>query len=134
VTGVGWVALFGSGAPTAFLRTLEVQSTMVSELSVPYLLGWLLGEAGATPLVRLLLQLSFLLVATGLLWRTLRGADWVNAAGWSTFALLLSTAWLMPYYLVWLLPLAALGSRRLAGASLLACLAVGISRIGLLFA
>jgi len=38
----------------------------------------------------------------------------VAAAGWATLALLVCTAWLVPWYIVWLLPLAALsGDRRL---------------------
>ena len=47
---------------------------------------------------------------------------WVGAAGWGTLALLLATAWLVPWYAIWLLPLAALSSdRRLALASLTLC-------------
>jgi len=46
--------------------------------------------------------------------------DWVTAAGWGMLALLLTTTWLMHWYLVWLLPLAALGrSRSLKLAALL---------------
>ena len=41
--------------------------------------------------------------------RTWRGADWITAAGWATLALLLTLTFLMPWYVVWLLPLAALG-------------------------
>lgn len=40
------------------------------------------------------------------------GTDWVTAAGWATFAALVSTGWMRPWYLVWLLPLAALGNSR----------------------
>jgi len=50
-----------------------------------------------------------------------RGRDWITAAGWATLALLVSLASLAPWYLVWLLPLAALGrSRALRVAALLA--------------
>ncbi len=31
-------------------------------------------------------------------------------AGWATLALIASLAWLMPWYVIWLAPLAALGS------------------------
>ena len=56
------------------------------------------------------------------LWRTARGADWRVAAGWTTLALLLSTAWLLPWYAIWLLPLAAVGGdRRLRAATLVFC-------------
>jgi glycosyl transferase family 87 len=43
---------------------------------------------------------------------------WVAAAGWATLGVLLATAWLVPWYAIWLLPLAALARdvRLLAGA------------------
>ena len=33
-------------------------------------------------------------------------------AGWATFALLIASAWLVPWYALWLLPLAALAADR----------------------
>jgi Glycosyltransferase family 87 len=47
-----------------------------------------------------------------LLVRTWRGADWLRCAAWASFALLLATAWLLPWYLIWALPLAALSRDR----------------------
>jgi hypothetical protein len=47
-----------------------------------------------------------------LLVRTWRGADWLRCAAWASFALLLATAWLLPWYLIWTLPLAALSRDR----------------------
>jgi Glycosyltransferase family 87 len=44
---------------------------------------------------------------------TWRGGDWVRAAAWATLALLLATAWLLPWYLIWLLPPAAISRDRL---------------------
>jgi hypothetical protein len=41
-----------------------------------------------------------------------RGGDWVRAAGWASLALLLATSWLLPWYLVWVLPPAALSRDR----------------------
>jgi hypothetical protein len=43
---------------------------------------------------------------------TARGNDWLRAAAWATFGLLLATAWLLPWYLLWPLPLAALSRDR----------------------
>ncbi len=69
------------------------------------------------------------LVCTGLaaiasvaaLVRAWRGADWITAAGWAVLALIVSIASLAPWYLVWLLPFAALGrSQALRAAALLA--------------
>lgn len=43
---------------------------------------------------------------------TWRGHDWVRAAGWAALGLLLATSWLLPWYLVWPLPLAAISRDR----------------------
>jgi alpha-1,6-mannosyltransferase len=51
--------------------------------------------------------LFFAAIAYLLNW-TWQGGDWIRAAGWATLALLLATAWLLPWYLIWLLPLAAI--------------------------
>jgi hypothetical protein len=39
-----------------------------------------------------------------------RNRDWLSGAGWSTLALVASLAWLVPWYIIWVLPLAALGT------------------------
>jgi uncharacterized membrane protein len=43
---------------------------------------------------------------------TARGGDWIRASGWAAFALLFATAWLLPWYLIWPLPLAAISRDR----------------------
>jgi len=68
------------------------------------------------------IALATVVVLAFALWRTARGADWRVAAGWTTLALLLSTAWLLPWYVTWALPLAAVGGdRRLRAATLVFC-------------
>jgi glycosyl transferase family 87 len=48
--------------------------------------------------------------------------EWILAAAWATLAVLLATAWLVPWYAIWLLPLAALArSRWLTAATLALC-------------
>jgi len=37
-----------------------------------------------------------------------RRGNWLAGAGWATVALICSLAWLMPWYVIWVLPLAAL--------------------------
>jgi hypothetical protein len=44
----------------------------------------------------------------------------LTASGWASVALLVSLSWVLPWYVLWVLPLAALSSsRRLRGAALL---------------
>jgi alpha-1,6-mannosyltransferase len=57
------------------------------------------------------LVLYAVLVAYLLAW-TWRGGDWLRAAAWAGLGLLLATAWLLPWYLIWSLPLAALSRDR----------------------
>jgi glycosyl transferase family 87 len=86
-----------------------------SRLSLPYLVSEVVGNRG---LVRGVFGLAFGAVATRTLWRTWRGTDAIRMAGWATLAILLASAWLVPWYLLWLLPLAALAAdRRLAVAT-----------------
>jgi Glycosyltransferase family 87 len=47
-----------------------------------------------------------------LLIRTWQGGDWIRATAWATAGLLLATSWLLPWYLIWLLPLAAISRDR----------------------
>lgn len=62
--------------------------------------------------VRLAAAILFAAAVTYLLAWTWRGGDWVRAAAWTALALLLATAWLLPWYLIWLLPLAAIARDR----------------------
>ncbi len=54
----------------------------------------------------------FAAIFTYLLAWTWRGNDWLRAAAWASFALLIATAWLLPWYLIWALPLVALSRDR----------------------
>jgi hypothetical protein len=62
--------------------------------------------------VRLATAILFALAVAYLLAWTWRGGDWVRAAAWTALALLLATSWLLPWYLIWLLPLAAISRDR----------------------
>lgn len=62
--------------------------------------------------VRLAAALLFAAAVAYLLAWTWRGGDWVRAAAWAALALLLATSWLLPWYLIWALPLAAISRDR----------------------
>jgi hypothetical protein len=38
--------------------------------------------------------------------------DWINGAGWAAVALLATASSMLPWYVAWLIPLAALGTDR----------------------
>ena len=98
---------------------LDTQSSPVTPLSPPNLLGLALGQGGATAPVRALVTVGLVATVGWLLVRTARGYDWIAAAGWATLALVLSLSWEMPWYVLWPLPLAALSpSPRLRRATL----------------
>lgn len=81
-----------------------------SHLSIPITLARLTGlDPDAVRVAALLLYAAAL--AHLLAW-TWRGGDWVRAAAWAGFGLLLATSWLLPWYLVWALPLAAVSRDR----------------------
>jgi len=93
---------------------LSTQSRLVTDVSVPNLLGLAIGNGGETETLRAVL--SGVLILTVLLCCLLawRRRDAVTASGWVTVALLVTLGWVLPWYVLWLLPLAALsGSRRL---------------------
>jgi alpha-1,6-mannosyltransferase len=117
------VGLIGFGSHAlGFLSAVGEQQQLVAIHSAPAETARLLGLDGVPQWWRNLFVVGFLLVLVFALWRTAKGADWRVAAGWTMVALLLSTAWFLPWYAIWLLPLAAVsGDRRLRAATLVFC-------------
>lgn len=112
---------FGTHA-LGFLGAIGEEQQLVTPHSVPAETARLVGLAGTPAWWRALFTGGFVVALAVALWRTARGADWRVAAGWATLALLLCTAWLQPWYAIWVLPLAAVGGdRRLRAAALLLC-------------
>lgn len=99
--------------------TLAEQGSHVSRQNVPQHMALLLGFDGIPAGLKVLAAASFFAVIAALLFRVWRGADWIVAAGWGTVAFLLTTTSLHPWYIVALLPLAAIAdSARLRVAAL----------------
>jgi hypothetical protein len=125
------LAVFGTDVVNFGAEVLN-QQDRVATYSVPNQVGLLLGFGGLTGGIRAVATLGLLATLVITLRRTWRGGDWIVAAGWATFALLVSSAWLLPWYVVWLLPLAAVsGDRRLRTASLCLTAYVVATRVSL---
>jgi hypothetical protein len=99
----GWDWLHGFGLAG------ENQSR-TSFMSIPITTARLTGLPNDA--VRLAAVLLFATATACLLVWTYRGGDWLRAAAWATLALLLTTSWLLPWYLLWLLPLSAISRDR----------------------
>jgi len=109
--GVGlgaWLG-FGWGWLEAFGLAGENQGR-TSYLSIPITVARLGGFDPDT--VRVAALVLYAAAVTWLLRWSWRGGDWVRAAGWAALGLLLATSWLLPWYLIWALPLAAISRDR----------------------
>ncbi len=107
-------ALFGLSLPN-----LSDQSALLTDFSIPNLAGLILGTGGGTPALLKVADVAVVLVVA---FQVMRRREWLSGAAWSTFALIASLAWLVPWYVIWLLPLAAL-----AGSVTLRRVAVGLT-------
>jgi hypothetical protein len=96
------IAAFGFTIPN-----LSDQSNLLTSFSVPNLVGLILGQGGGSTTIVRLASVAVVLIIATLIWR--RG-NWLTGSGWSTLALVCSLSWLVPWYIVWVLPLAALGT------------------------
>ncbi len=115
--GIGALAVVGAAGQLAFgwswlhgVGLAGENQSRTSHLSLPITFARLTGlDAGA---VRLAAAILFALLVLWLLRWTWRGGDWIRAAAWTAFALLLATSWLLPWYLLWPLPLVAISRDR----------------------
>lgn len=109
VVGVMALAIFGTGALEALSVAGNNQST-VSRWSVPATISR--GTGIDVDLLRTLLGGAYAIAVLGLLGWVARGGDWVRAAAWAAFGLLVASAYMVPWYLIWVLPLVAISRDR----------------------
>lgn len=107
--GWDWLRAFGLA---------EENQGRTSYMSVPMTTARLTGSDPDA--VRAAFLVLYAALFAYLLRWTYRGGDWLRAAAWATFGLLLATAWLLPWYLLWPLPLAALSRDNALKLSILA--------------
>lgn len=96
------VAMFGFT-----VGNVHDQSRLITDLSIPNILGWAVGAGGAASWV---VNVMIVIVVAVVLYQVLKRREWLSGAGWATVALLASLGWLMPWYIIWLLPLAAIAA------------------------
>jgi hypothetical protein len=126
VIGAASLIAFGLHIPD-----LSTQGDLVTSESVPNLIGLALGLGGETKGLHLVLSgvLAVSLISLCVyVYRRRRPADGspgdaidrlITACGWASVALLTLLSWVLPWYVLWVLPLAALSSsRRLRRAAL----------------
>jgi hypothetical protein len=110
---------------------LSTQGSVVSAESIPNLIGLAAGAGGESSGLREALSavlIGSVLVCCWLAWGGRKEKDStaaggvaraITASGWANVALLVTLSWVLPWYVVWVLPLAALSrSRRLRTAAL----------------
>jgi hypothetical protein len=114
VLGAASLIAFGLHVPD-----LSTQSRLVTNVSVPNLIGLVLGSGGETETLHLLLTVALGISVLLCCVQAWRRRDSITACGWASVALLVTLSWVLPWYVLWVLPLAALSSsRRLRGAAL----------------
>jgi hypothetical protein len=101
------------------VAALNRNAAFVSTDSFPTEIAHLFGKPGVFPIDHDLLKALLVVIVLHLMWRTWRGYDWVAASGWTFLAIAVTSTWLLAWYTLWSLPLAAISrDRRLLGATL----------------
>jgi hypothetical protein len=144
VIGAASLIAFGLHIPD-----LSTQSRLVTSESIPNLIGLALGAGGETETLHKVLTVALIASVLACCWAAWRpgrrarraqraasagepgsvspatragsgsAARTITASGWASVALLVTLSWVLPWYVLWVLPLAALSSsRRLRAVSL----------------
>jgi len=103
------LAVFGAQS-VDMLKTINQSQSEGDWQTLPGFLGAGLGLVTISHIVSYALAAIFLVITGHLLRRVWRGdMDWIDGAGWATLTMLLASSSLLPWYVGWLLPLAAVG-------------------------
>ncbi len=94
------------------VSALNRDAAFVGTDSFPTEIAHLLGKPGVFPIDHDLLKAGLVLIVLHLMWRTWRGYDWVAASAWTLLAIAVTSTWLLAWYMLWSLPLAAVSRDR----------------------
>lgn len=106
LAGISYL-IFGAHVPSDI-----TQGSIVTGLSVPNLLGMALGLGGETAPLREAVGLVLVSSVIACCVLAFRRRELITPSGWATMALLLTLGWVLPWYILWALPFAALSSSR----------------------
>lgn len=107
--------VFGSGA-FHLLATVRQSQSDGDWKSIPGFISTRLHLTTVGHIAGYVLAAMFVIVCVWLVRRVWRGTtDWIDGAGWATLALLIASSSLLPWYVAWILPLAALAHDRRLG-------------------
>jgi Glycosyltransferase family 87 len=106
------LAVFGVG-PLHLFSSISKSQSEGDWHSIPGFISMRMGMSTIGHVTGIVLAVVFVGVFCRLLQRVWRGElDWVNASAWMMVALLITASSLLPWYVAWLLPLAALATDR----------------------
>jgi alpha-1,6-mannosyltransferase len=112
VVGAASLLAFGLHIPD-----LSTQSRLITSESVPNLIGLAVGAGGETQTLHTLMTVVLLASVAWCCWfawsaRRPAADRTITASAWASVALLMTLSWVLPWYVLWALPLAALSSSR----------------------
>jgi hypothetical protein len=107
VTGAASLLAFGLHVPD-----LSTQSRLVTSVSVPNLIGLAIGAGGETDGLHKVLTGALIVAVLLCCVQAWRRRASITASGWASVALLVTLSWVLPWYVLWVLPMAALSSSR----------------------
>lgn len=104
--------LFGTG-PLSLPSTIQQSQSEGDWHSIPGFITSRLGLGTIGHVTGLFLAIICVAVCCWLVVRVWkRKLDWIDGAGWATLAMLVTASSLLPWYMAWLMPLAALGTSK----------------------
>jgi alpha-1,6-mannosyltransferase len=105
-------AVFGVG-PLQLFGTLQKSQSSGDWHSIPGFISTRLGLGAVGHIAGFVLAAVFVAITVWLVLKVWRGElDWITGAGWATVAMLVTASSLLPWYLAWMMPLAALSPDR----------------------
>jgi Glycosyltransferase family 87 len=107
------LALVSVSAFGVHLPDLSTQGRLVTAIGIPNLIGLALGQGGETATLQIIVgALAGLAVLGCAIWAGRRPREWITACGIAMLALVVSLSWAAPWYVLWILPFAALSAGR----------------------